>query len=423
MSKICIIGLGYVGLPLALLAAKKGHTVIGIDVNSKNIECLRQGQSDIKDDTIAKQLQTYHSSITFLDSANELLNKSEFIIICVPTPVDEHHKPIMDYVINASKTVQKHLTKGQTIILESTVFPGTMDSIVKPILEETGLQAGIDFQLSYCPERIDPGNTKWNVSNIPRVIGSYSHEGAKLSKELYASMIDAEITILKSPKEAEATKIMENTFRDVNIAFINEMAKSFDKMGVDVLEVIKGASTKPFSFMPHFPGCGVGGHCIPVDPYYLIEDAKSRGFNHKFLSLAREINEDMPNYTIELLEQEIERNAIEKPIVGVYGVAYKKNVSDIRESPALKIISLLKKTYEYIEIYDPFHTNKNTKDSLSSFLESISILLIATDHDEITSLTADELSARDIKLIIDGRNCLDKENFISAGIAYKGIGR
>ncbi|MDP3640358.1 MAG: nucleotide sugar dehydrogenase, partial [Nanoarchaeota archaeon] len=292
IKHVCVIGLGYVGLPLACLCARKGYIVIGLDTNQEKIEQIGRGVCPIKDEFLQRELHKVKLQAT--TDPSQALPSADIIVICVPTPVDHQCRPDLAFVELAGKNISRYLRKGQLIILESTVNPGTTEDTLKPIVEDSGLIAGVDFQLAHCPERIDPGNKEWTLPNIPRVIGSLTAKGALLTKKFYASIIDAEITVLKSPKEAEATKIMENSFRDINIAFVNEMAKSFDKAGIDITEVIKGASTKPFAFLPHFPGCGVGGHCIPVDPYYLIESAKQFHFEHKFLELARKINKSMP---------------------------------------------------------------------------------------------------------------------------------
>ena len=305
MSKtVAIIGLGYVGLPLACLCAKKGYSVIGIDVDQDKIDKINSGISPINDEYVNENLKK--GTIQATDDFSEI-KKAEYVIVCVPTPVNEKHLPDLSYVKNSSKSISNHLQKNQVVIVESTVYPGTTEEVVLPLLEESGLKAGQDFFLAHCPERIDPGNKKWTIEKIPRVVGGINNKSTEMAAELYMNLIDAEIIKIKSSKEAEATKIMENTFRDVNIAFINEMAKSFDKAGIDIIEVIKGASSKPFAFMPHYPGAGVGGHCIAVDPYYLIDNAKNYNFNHEFLKLARKINDSMPEYAVTLLKQELSK--------------------------------------------------------------------------------------------------------------------
>ncbi len=424
VKKVCIIGLGYVGLPLACLCVRKGYEVAGMDINQKAIEQIKTGICPIKDEVLQREVHELKEILQVTTEASEAIPSADVVIICVPTPVDNRFHPNLEYVKAAGQSIAQHLRPGQLIVLESTVNPGTTEDTLQPILEQSGLKAGIDFHLSHFPERIDTGNKKWNLSNIPRVLGSLAPEGAALAKQFYSTIISAEIQILKGPKEAEATKIMENSFRDVNIAFMNEMAKSFDKAGIDITEVIKGASTKPFAFLPHYPGCGVGGHCIPVDPYYLIEGAKKFHFEHKFLELARKINESMPEYTVSLLAEELNKigRSVRGSSIGLYGIAYKKDVDDARESPSLEIARLLQEKGAGLFIYDPHAKHKNNTASFEEFLHKSDYLVIATNHAEFTDLELEKLKENNIKIIIDGRNCLDKDKIQRLGIVYKGIG-
>lgn len=414
MKTVGIVGLGYVGLPLAILCAKKDYNVIGIDVKQDKIDFVNQGKSPMSDEYIESNLKE-----GMIDATTDFskLNQADIVIICVPTPADIKHIPDLSYVENAAKSTGDNLKDGQLVILESTVHPGTTFEIVKPILDKTGIK----YFLAHCPERIDPGNKKYTVENIPRVTGGINKESGKKSANFYRSIIDAEVIEVKSSTEAEATKIMENTFRDINIAFINEMAKSFDKASIDIMEVIKGASSKPFGFMPHFPGAGVGGHCISVDPYYLIDNAKKYDFNHEFLELARRINNSMPEYTVKLFVDELNKlgHAVQGAKVGVLGLAYKGNIDDTRESPALKVIELLKKKNAEVYVYDPYV--KSDVRSLLELIEKVDYLILVTDHKEFKEMDLELL--KEIKLIIDGRNCLDKEKIVSMGVRYKGIGR
>ena len=307
------------------------------------------------------------------------------------------------------------------IVIESTIFPGTTEEIALPILKKSNVN---NFYLAHCPERIDPGNKNFTIGRIPRVVGGIDKESSIKAFEFYSTMIKPVIR-LKSVKAAEATKIMENTFRDVNIAFINEMAKSFDKAGIDILEVIEGASTKPFAFMPHYPGAGVGGHCIPVDPYYLIEKAKQIGFNHEFLSLARKINESMPNYIVELLENQLKKlnKRIENAKIGILGLAYKADVDDRRESPSLKIIEILKCKKTELFIFDPYIKEGSNVKDLDELLSKSDYLILVRDHMKFKNIDLNKLKENNIKIMIDGRNCLDKEGIKKLGVLYHGIGR
>ena len=415
--RVCVIGLGYVGLPLAILAAKKGHSVTGYDVNKEKVDKVNKGISPIEDEYIEQNLKKDMIKSTTDPSVIKYAN---VVIICVPTPVDHNHVPDLSYVKSSSKTVSEYLQEKQLVIMESTVHPGTTKEIVKPILDKVRKK----YYLAHCPERIDPGNKKWTVENIPRVVGGINKKSTKKVAEFYKSILNAEVVEVKSSTEAEATKIMENTFRDVNIAFINEMAKSFDKAGIDIMEVIKGASTKPFGFMPHYPGAGVGGHCIAVDPYYLINNAKTYDFDHEFLILARKINNSMPDYAVELLENEIEKlNEDKKGKVGVLGLSYKKNVDDDRESPSYQIINvLLKKGFEVLK-YDPYLLNKSDVQSLEELFAKVDYLVLVTAHNEFKEMDLDLLKKHEIKIVIDGRNCLDKNKIEGFGIKHKGIGK
>lgn len=404
--KVCVIGLGYVGFPLLDLISGKGFTCIGLDVDEKKIDhAIKAGLNATLDPRIA-------------------LDDSDCIIICVPTPIDENYRPDLNFVKSASETITNHLKKDSLIILESTVAPGTTEEVVVSILEKSGLKLENDFYVAHCPERIDPGNKKWTVKNIPRVIGGVNEESTNIAHAFYKEILDADIVKLSTVKAAEAVKIVENTFRDINIAFVNELAKSFDKIDIDVMEVIKGASTKPFGFMPHYPGCGIGGHCIAVDPYYLIENAEKNGFNHRFLKLAREINNSMPEYTVQKVILGLNKAGmcIKDTNISVLGLAYKGGVDDTRESPAFPIIALLEKLGANLTIFDPFILNQSTVKTLGEALGKNDCIVIVTDHPEYKKLSAEVLKENGIKVVIDGRNILNKEQIRKTGIIYLGIG-
>ncbi len=331
----------------------------------------------------------------------------------------------LGYIRKAASSIAEYLGQGDLVILESTVPPGTSERLLLPMLESSGLKRGKDFHLAHCPERIDPGNEKWTVVNIPRVVGGINKASTKTAKSFYENILEGKVMMMKSLKEAEAVKIVENSFRDINIAFVNELAQSFNKMGIDIVDVINGASTKPFSFMAHYPSCGVGGHCIPVDPYYLIERAKASGFTHEFLRLAREINNYMPTFTVDLVTQALNDNqkSIKGANIGILGLAYKKNISDTRESPAYEIIELLEKMGAKLHIYDPFVKSESNVNNLKDILKKSDCLVITTDHDEFKGLGITELEKNDILAVIDGKNCLDKDSFAKSTINYQGIGR
>lgn len=420
MQTVCIIGLGYVGLPLACLCAKKGYTTWGYDVDTTKVNRINQKKCPFNDERLQKELKTLAADSFKATSDPSIIRQCDTVIVCVPTPVDEKHMPDLAYVESAATTVAKHLKKGALVIVESTIYPGTCEEIVLPLLKKYWTTN--DFFLAHCPERIDPGNKQWNVENIPRVVGGLNAESTTKAAAFYRSILTSAVTELSSIKAAEAVKIMENTFRDVNIAFINEMAMSFDKLNIDILEVIKGANTKPFAFMPHYPGTGVGGHCIPVDPYYLIEKAKHSGFEHKFLSLAREINNNMPLYTVTRLEEALAaaNKKVKGLSVAVLGLAYKANVDDTRESPSYKIIDILKKRGATVLAYDPYVPQQNTKEKVNDTLDNADAVIIATDHKEFKEMPLERLKG---KIVIDGKNCLDKEKVKKMCISYRGIGR
>ncbi|MDQ5889745.1 MAG: dh protein, partial [Patescibacteria group bacterium] len=268
-NKVTVLGLGYVGLPLALLASRKGYKVVGVDLNIEKIDLIKQKKSPFQDDELQKEIEQTSLNVS---NSFESIRETDIVIICVPTPVDDNKMPDYTPIESACESIGPHLKKGQLVILESTVNPGVCEEVVIPILERvSNLKVGKDLSLAHCPERINPGDKKWNVSNIPRVVGGFDSESLNRAVTFYTNIVDASIKPMGSLKEAEAVKIVENSFRNINIAFVNELARSFAKMDIDVVNVIDGAATKPFAFMAHYPSCGIGGHCIPVDPYYLIE--------------------------------------------------------------------------------------------------------------------------------------------------------
>ncbi|MBI2023763.1 nucleotide sugar dehydrogenase [Candidatus Giovannonibacteria bacterium] len=423
-SVVAVVGLGYVGLPLALLASKKGHEVIGIDVDSDKVRKINSRILPFEDKYLSLELEETALHAT---TDPEAMRKADIIVICVPTPVYKNHLPNLKPLTKAALAVAGQLRKGQLVVVESTINPGVCDTVVMPILEKwSGLKEGRDFYLSHCPERINPGDAKWNVENIPRVAGSFSDEGLIRTLDFYRSVLTSEIKPMGSVKEAEAVKIVENAFRDINIAFVNELARSFSYLGIDIVNVIEGAATKPFSFMPHFPGAGVGGHCIPVDPYYLIEYAKKNGFTHHFLTLARHINNDMPAYTADLAARALKVKGIPMASakVAVLGLAYKANIDDCRESPSFKIVERLKKYGADVATYDPYVLSRSSEKSLKAALDNASAVVIATSHSEfIRSITPELIRSFGIKAVVDGRNCLKPKDFDGSGIIYAGIGR
>lgn len=417
---IAVVGLGYVGLPLAILAEERGYRVRGYDTDAAKVAALSKRQAAFLSAEEAVLLA--RSRIRVSDDP-AILAGADAYIVCVPTPVDEDHMPDLRPLVGASRSVGRGLERGALVVIESTVNPGACETIALPILErESGLVAGSDFFYAHCPERINPGDGAWGVATIPRVIGATDSASLTLATELYRDIIDAEIVPMGSIREAEAVKMVENAFRDVNIAFVNELAMSFAKAGIDIENVIRGASTKPFGFMPHFPGCGVGGHCIPVDPYYLIRYGQENGFEHRFLKTAREINEGMPSYTVSLLEE-----ALARPLAGttiaLLGLSYKRDVPDLRESPALVIRDLLAARGVEVRSYDPLLPGESNVPNLEAALRGADAALIATDHSTFSTLGPEVFQTYGVNTIVDGRNCLDRDAFVRKGIAYRGIGR
>jgi nucleotide sugar dehydrogenase len=407
---ISIIGLGYVGLPLALLANSKGHSVKGVDKNSNLIELLKEGKTHLNDEIVSILLS--ESSMTF----STKITTADAYIVCVPTPVTKLNDPDLKYVIEAIEEIAEVIQDGQLVVVESTINPGVCEDVVAPILSNSRKK----FLLAHCPERINPGDPKWNVSNIPRVVGGINDESGKRAVELYRSIIDAEITQVRQIKAAEATKILENTFRDVNIAFINEMAQSFHKLDIDIKEVIRGASTKPFAFLPHYPGIGVGGHCIAVDPYYMINKAKEAGFVHDFLIAARRINAEMPSFAISVLQDGL--NDLGLPIKGtkitILGVSYKPNVADHRESPFFYVHEILKSKGAELTVFDPYLSQFSTVDTLDKALKKADAVVLVTAHKNFLSSNL----YKGVKFVLDGRNVLNKDELRGYGVRVSGIG-
>jgi len=460
-KKIAVIGLGYVGLPLASLCATKGYEVIGFEANPKVVDLLRSGKSHIVDDKVetllAKAIKTGNLEPT---SNADALTACDIFLICVPTPVNSNNDPDIAPLIGALDTIAMHIKQGDLVVVESTVFPGTCEDIVLPYLEEkTNKKVGIDFQLAHCPERVSPGDHFWTTENIPRVVGATTEQGVKAAADFYISILggqlfdvrdirssmrpkvsasDSEggysipktplgsVTMMRSIRDAEAVKAMENTVRDVNIAFVNELAKISDVLNLDVVDVIDGMSTKPFGKGPFYPGTGVGGHCIAVDPEWLKDASMKAGYMPEIIQLARTTNNNMPAYAVSLLQDALNdcSHAIKGTQICVLGVAYKKNVDDLRESPFFDIRTLLEDKGAVLKIFDSWISEHNTEDSLEKVLKGCKAIFIVTDHDDyINQLKSMDLAEFDIEVIVDGRNCLDSKLITSQGILYRGIGR
>ena len=416
-ARIGIIGLGYVGLPLVKTFLNNGFTVIGFDVDDRKIKLLGKGKSYIKHVT-ATDLMPFIKEKKFQATADfSMLADVDAIIICVPTPLDAHRNPDLSFVISTTQVIAENLKRGQLIILESTTYPGTTEEKMLPILEERGLHVGEDFYLAYSPERENPGDEEFTTSKIPKVVGGVTTACRKVAKALYDQIVVRTIPV-SSPSVAETTKLLENIFRSVNIALVNEMKMILERMDIDVWEVINAASTKPFGFMPFYPGPGYGGHCIPVDPFYMTWKAKEVDYPTKFIELAGEINTMMPYYvvakTVEALNER--GKPINKAKILILGIAYKKDVDDQRESPSLKIISLLQKRGARVSYNDPYvPESKGHRDYPGLELYSIPLsekrlkgfdaVIISTDH---TSYDY-EWIVKNADLVIDTRNAVKKK--------------
>lgn len=421
INKIAVVGLGYVGLPLAMLAEQKGFDVTGIEKSTKKLVALEQKKPVIDDVRTNKQL--VKTKIKFSDNFEDLKDR-QAVIICVPTPVDGNKNPDLSLVKNAVLSSVKHMRQSSLLVIESTINPGVCDEVLIPLIEKvTDHIVGKTIFVAHCPERINPGDSKWHVGNINRVIGADSEAGLEIAYGLYSKLIDAEIKKMGNLMEAEAVKIVENSFRDINIAFVNELAMSFSTLGINVNNVINGAATKPFAFMAHYPGIGVGGHCIPVDPYYLIEYAKNKGFDHKFLRLARNINEAMPIYAVDKLEEALIQKTgktLSGANVAVLGLSYKPNVADDRESPSYKVIAALEARGAKVDTYDPYMLEKSTAQSLVDVLNNKDAAVLVTAHDEFKNIKTGDLT--DIEVFFDGRSTLNNVfNKTSDGTLYLSI--
>jgi len=421
-KSVCVIGLGYVGLPLAVQCDLKGYNVYGLDNDEKKIKKINSGKSPIKEKFLNENLPKVNLKVS---TNSKIIRKSDIVLVCVPTPIDKNFYPNLDPIKKAAGVIVKNLKKGQLVIIESTINPGVCEEVIEPIFREAGYKVGKDYYLAHCPERINPGDPKWNITNIPRVVGSLNKKGLAMALKFYRNIIGAEIYPMKSIREAEAVKIVENSFRDINIAFVNELAKSFDRMGIDAVDVIKGASTKPFAFMPHWPSCGVGGHCIPVDPYYLIERAKLSGFDHEFLKIARKVNNSMPEYAVELLQDALNeiKLSLNGTTVGILGLSYKADVDDLRETPAFKIIEKLKNYGAKVFVLDPYFPKMSDVKNPEALLKKSDAIMLVTDHKEFKEINPEVFKKHKIKIILDGKNCMDKKKIEKFGIVYKGIGR
>lgn len=412
-AAVGIIGLGYVGLPLAIACAKAGFSVIGIEKSSEKLQMLTQGKSyinDITDQEVAEHI-TNDSLVASSDAS--LLGQADIILICVPTPIDEHKVPDLSPVKDAAETIAEHIKSGQLIILESTTYPGCTEEFLRPILERKGLNAEKDFFLVFSPERVDPNNHAYPITKIPKVVGGLTQEATDLAYAFYATFTPTPFKV-SSPKAAEMTKLLENMFRLVNISMINELSLLCGKMGIDIWEVIEAAKTKPYGFMPFYPGPGIGGHCIAIDPFYLTWKAKEFGFYPRFIELAGEINDLMAHTTVTKIIWALNqtRKSLNGSRILVLGVTYKKDIADMRESPAYPIIADLIRKKANIAYHDPgvpnltidgadFESTPLSKEEISN----ADLVLILTDHSSIDY----DMIADNAKFVVDTRHVIKEK--------------
>ncbi len=413
-ARIAVIGLGYVGLPLIEAFNDKGYDTLGCDIDDVKVKGLNVGRSPIKTIDHARVKRMVKTGRFEATADFSKLKTADAILICVPTPLTRHREPDMTYVVETGKTVAKHLRQGQLIVLESTTYPGTTAEELKPVLEATGLKSGRDFYLAYSPEREDPGNPKFNTRVIPKVVGGDGDKARDLAHALYGQVV-AGVVPVSSTQTAEAVKLTENIFRAVNIALVNELKVIFTRMGIDIWEVIEAAKSKPFGYMPFYPGPGLGGHCIPIDPFYLTWKAREFGVATRFIELAGEVNQDMPLYVVRVLSDALDqrfKRGLNGTRILLLGVAYKKNVDDIRESPAFRLIELLQERGAAVDFYDPFvpvlpstreHASlagmKGVKWRPADF-KRYDAALICTDHDAVDYGAV----VKNARLVVDTRN-------------------
>jgi UDP-N-acetyl-D-glucosamine dehydrogenase len=418
-AKIGVVGLGYVGLPLAVEKAKAGFKVIGFDILQNRVDMVNRGVNyigDVVDEELKQLVESGQMSAT---TDYSLIREVDAVAICVPTPLDKYQQPNVSYVESSAQSIAKYLHPGMLVVLESTTYPGTTEEVVKPILEKTGLKAGEDFYLAYSPERVDPGNKVFNTKNTPKVVGGVTDQCTEVAGALYRAVLDGEVHLVSSPKVAEMEKILENTFRNINIALVNEMAILCNKMGIDIWEVIDAAKTKPYGYMAFYPGPGLGGHCIPIDPFYLTWKAREYHYHTRLIEVAGEINNEMPDFVVDRCMKILNRygKSLNGSKVAVLGVAYKKDIDDYRESSVIQIVELLEKYQAEFTLVDPHvKTFKaggkeyETQELTTELLETADLVLITTDHSDFDY----EEIADKAKVIFDTRNALKDVQNIKA---------
>jgi UDP-N-acetyl-D-glucosamine dehydrogenase len=417
-ARVGVIGLGYVGLPLATEFARKGFKATGFEVDENKVAQINSGRSYIGDVSTQQVKESVDAGCLRATNDFDHLKECDAIIICVPTPLRKTKEPDVSFILAAAGEIKQRLRRGQLVILESTTYPGTTDEVLLPMLEETGLKLDEDFLLAFSPERVDPGNPEFQTHNIPKVVGGVTDDSTEAAAYLYSQIV-SEVHSVSSARVAEAAKLLENTFRAVNIGMANEMARLCYALNIDTWEVIRAAATKPFGFMPFYPGPGIGGHCIPLDPHYLSWKARQHGFDSRFISLAEEVNSRMPEHVVQLVADGLndDRKAMKGSRILVLGVAYKRDINDVRESPALSIIDRLRSKGCDVRYHDPFvrelpfddaHTQGGggplcSVELSDEEIRSTDCVLIVTNHSQIDYRRIIELAP----LVVDTRNALN----------------
>jgi len=410
---VAVIGLGYVGLPLAVEKAKAGFNTIGFDVQPQKVDMVNRGENyigDVVDDDLTELVKSGKLRAT---SDYSFVSQADFVAICVPTPIDTHKQPDISYVRDSVKAIAPYLKRGSVVVLESTTYPGTTEELIKPILEDgSGLVCGEDFYLGFSPERVDPGNLIYKTKNTPKVVGAIGSDALEVISAVYRAVLDSDVFEASTPAVAEMEKLLENTYRNVNIALVNELALLCDKMGIDVWEVIDAAKTKPYGYQAFYPGPGVGGHCIPLDPYYLSWKAREYGFHVSMIESAAMINDRMPEYCVDRIARILNRSktALKGANVLILGVAYKQDIDDYRESPALAIIDELRKRGAKVEYYDPYVESYSYRGESSQSIKTLDIEILR-QYNIITVTTAHtpvdyELIASSNVPVLDTKNAM-----------------
>lgn len=408
-----VVGLGYVGLPLAVEKAKAGYKTIGFDVQASKVQMVNEAKNYIGDVVDSDLKELVESKMLSATTDFSFVKDVDFIAICVPTPLDKHQQPDISYVKNSSIEIAKYLTKGTMVVLESTTYPGTTQELIKPILEEgSGLKCGEDFYLGFSPERVDPGNLIYKTKNTPKVVGAIGEDATEVIAKMYSSVLEGDIYTVSSPAVAEMEKILENTYRNINIGLVNELAMLCHEMGISLWEVVDAAKTKPYGFQAFYPGPGLGGHCIPLDPYYLSWKAREYGFHTSMIESSMMINDKMPEYCVERAMKILNKHgkALSKSNVLVLGVAYKQDIDDYRESPAIDVIEILEQNGANTEFYDPYISEYKHEGKVKKGIEKIDgeiissydLIVITASHSNVDY----EMVSKNAKAIFDTKNAM-----------------